>query len=132
MRYITGAEFYNSMVAAYIKQMLITVYRAFTQTKTATYFDVINPDSSSRAFSTAANYIAEHIYEKIKIGQMCEELATRHHTYPIRSKRQTGLTVQKYINNLKMQKAIEMMQYGKISRDKGGAEARLLGSSDLQ
>lgn len=122
-------EFYNSMVAAYIKQMLITVYRAFTQTKTATYFDVINPDSSSRAFSTAANYIAEHIYEKIKIGQMCEKLGYTPSYISNTFKKATGLTVQKYINNLKMQKAIEMMQYGKISETKAALK---LGYSDLQ
>ena len=122
-------EFYNSMVAAYIKQMLITVYRAFTQTKTATYFDVINPDSSSRAFSIAANYIAEHIYEKIKIGQMCEELGYTPSYISNTFKKATGLTVQKYINNLKMQKAIEMMQYGKISETKAALK---LGYSDLQ
>ena len=121
MRYITGAN--------YIKQMLITVYRAFTQTKTATYFDVINPDSSSRAFSTAANYIAEHIYEKIKIGQMCEELGYTPSYISNTFKKATGLTVQKYINNLKMQKAIEMMQYGKISETKAALK---LGYSDLQ
>ena len=60
---------------------------------------------------------------------MCEELGYTPSYISNTFKKATGLTVQKYINNLKMQKAIEMMQYGKISETKAALK---LGYSDLQ
>ena len=106
---------YPKMVETYLIQILIVVYRTFTQHEERTHYSSFSNLSLQRAVYAVIKYIDKHIYEKIEVGLVAEGLGYNVSYLSTIFRKNTGLTLQRYISNKKLQKAIELMKYSGLT-----------------
>ena len=109
------AEFYEMMVETYLLQILVSVYRSFSRQSLQVYFPTVSSESVGRSIYSVIKYIDNNIFEKLGVKEIAQTVGYNYSYISNAFKKSTGMTIQRYISNKKMQKAIELMKYGKIS-----------------
>ncbi|MHB1454055.1 MAG: AraC family transcriptional regulator [Saccharofermentanales bacterium] len=109
------AMFYHLMVETYLIQMLVLVCRSFTMSPLPIYFPAVSVDSLGRSVYVVIKYIDGHIFEKIDLKMIAHEVGYNYSYISDVFKKKTGITIQKYINNRKIQEATELLKYGKLT-----------------
>lgn len=79
------------------------------------YFPSLSEDSVGRSVYTVIKYIENNIFEKIDVKIIAKEVGYNYSYISDMFKRKTGITIQRYISNKKIQKAIELLKYGKLN-----------------
>ncbi len=109
------AMFYPLMVETYLVQMLISTCRSFILNPMPVYFPTASVDSVGRSVYSVIKYIENHIFEKMDVKHIAQEVGYNYSYISDMFKKKTGITIQRYISNKKIQKALELMRYGKLS-----------------
>lgn len=68
-----------------------------------------------RSIYSVIKYIDNNIFEKLGVKEIAQTVGYNYSYISNAFKKSTGMTIQRYISNKKVQKAIELMKYGKIS-----------------
>lgn len=109
------AMFYHLMVETYLIQVLVLVCRSFTMSPLPIYFPAVSVDSLGRSVYVVIKYIDSHIFDKIDLKTIAHEVGYNYSYISDVFKKKTGITIQKYINNRKVQEATELLKYGKLA-----------------
>ena len=124
-----STEFYNKMVETYMLQILIAVYRAFTDCQLNPYEPNGNAEMTREIVFAVIKSIESRIYEDIKVKTIAENIGYSNAYLSNLFKKNMGITIQQYINDKKIEKAIELYEVDKLSFAK---IAEKLGYSSLQ
>lgn len=124
-----STEFHEKMVETYLLQILIAVYRAFTDCQLDSYEPNGNAEMTREIVFAVIKNIENNIYENIKVKTIAENIGYSNAYLSNLFKKNMGITIQQYINNKKIEKAIEMYKIDKLSFVKIAEE---LGYSSLQ
>ena len=108
-------DFHQSMVETYLLQVLITVYRSILAKPQQMYFPAPPEDNVGRAVYAVIKYIDAHIYEKLEIKRVAQDVGYNYSYISNVFCKSMGITLQRYISNKKIQKAIELMKFGKLN-----------------
>ncbi len=109
------AMFYPLMVETYLTQIAITCCRSFVLNPMPVYFPSLSVDSVGRSVYMVIKYIENNIFEKIDVKIIAREVGYNYSYISDMFKKKTGITIQRYISNKKIQKAIELLKYGKLN-----------------
>lgn len=109
------AVFFPLMVESYLMQILISVCRSFTAPPLQVYFPTVSMDTVSRSVYSAIKYIDDNIFEALSVQEISDKIGYNYSYLSNIFKKSTGITIQRYISNKKIQKAIELMRHGKMS-----------------
>lgn len=109
------SEFYETMVQTYLIQILISVYRSFSQKAMQVYFPTVSTEALGRSIYQVIKYIDSNIYDKLGVQEIAQKVGYNYSYISNAFKKNTGMTMQHYISSKKIQKAIELMKYGKLS-----------------
>jgi AraC-like DNA-binding protein/mannose-6-phosphate isomerase-like protein (cupin superfamily) len=109
--------FYHLMVETYLIQILVLVWRSFTTNPLPIYFPAVSVDSLGRSVYTVIKFIDRNIFEKIDLKMIAHEVGYNYSYISDVFKKKTGITIQKYINNRKIQEATELLKFGKLTID---------------
>jgi AraC-like DNA-binding protein/quercetin dioxygenase-like cupin family protein len=108
-------DFYSLMVETYLIQILVSVFRTFSMQSLHAYFPAVSTESVGRSVYSVIKYIDNNIYDKISVQEIAQKIGYNYSYISNMFKKRTGMTIQHYISNKKIQKAIELMKYGKLS-----------------
>lgn len=115
-------EFYSArpgshtMIRGYLEQILVLAYRTFTETgELSPYAPNITAPSVGHTVYRVIRYVENRLFELTSIKEISEEL-NYSYTYLSRTfKQKTGMTLQRYINQKKIEKALELLRYGDLT-----------------
>ncbi|NOU67383.1 helix-turn-helix domain-containing protein [Paenibacillus sp. LMG 31461] len=116
-------EFYSqkpyshSMIRNYIEEIIVSAYRSFTQKadKVFQYTPERSPRSVGQTVYTVIRYIENNIFELESIKFLSIQLNYNPTYLSHVFKRRTGMTLQRYINHKKIEKALELLKYGNFT-----------------
>lgn len=109
------ADYYPLMVETYLLQILISVYRTLTTQRFHEYIPAKSDHSVGRAVYSVIKYIDNHIYEKIGVQEIADRVGYNYSYISSTFRQKTGMTIQRYICNRKIEKAIELIKYANLS-----------------
>lgn len=109
--------FSRTMIRNYLEEVIVLSYRAFTETsgRAPVYVAHKSPHSVGYTVYSVIRYVESHIYELKSIGTIAEKLGYSYTYLSHTFKDKTGMTLQRYINQKKVEKALEMLKYGNLS-----------------
>ena len=113
-------EFYSQethsriLIRNYLEQIMVLAYRCFTaKTEKVTRYAAPKwPRSAGGTVYSVMRYIEDHIFELKSIQTIADDLGYTHTYLSHMFKDKTGMTLQRYIANKKMEKALEILKYG--------------------
>jgi len=117
-------EFYSQrpysriMIKNYLEEIIVSSYRSFTETsanKVARYSPQKFQNSVGSTVYSVIRYVENHIFELKSIRSIAEQLGYSYTYLSHTFKDKTGMTLQRYINQKKVEKALELLKYGNIS-----------------
>ncbi|MDF2720628.1 MAG: AraC family transcriptional regulator [Paenibacillus sp.] len=116
-------EFYSrkphsrTMIRNYLEEVIVLAYRSFTETSgSATqYAPQKSEQSVGHTVYSVIRYVEQHIFELKTIKAIADDLGYSYTYLSHAFKDKTGMTLQRYINSKKVEKALEMMKYGNLS-----------------
>lgn len=109
------SEFSLEMIEAYLLQLLILAYRSFENQTYVEYFPQIELNASKRPVYLVAHYVSQHIFEKMTVQGIADELGYNFSYLSAMFKEANGMTISQYISKNKIQKSVDLMQSGKFS-----------------
>ncbi|WP_159885879.1 helix-turn-helix transcriptional regulator [Paenibacillus puerhi] len=116
-------EFYSQkphsqiMIKNYLEEIIVLAYRTFTEKDgpAPRYAPAKSAHSVGYTVYSVIRYIDNHIFELKSIRMMAEQLGYSYTYLSHTFKDKTGMTLQRYINHKKVEKALELLKYGNIS-----------------
>ncbi|NOU65402.1 helix-turn-helix domain-containing protein [Paenibacillus sp. LMG 31461] len=116
-------EFYSqkpysrTMIRNYLEEIIVSSYRSFTNKaeNVTRYATEKSPQSVGHTVYSVIRYIENHIVGLESIKTLSQELNYNSTYLSHVFKQRTGMTLQRYINHKKIEKALEMLKYGNIS-----------------
>jgi AraC-like DNA-binding protein/mannose-6-phosphate isomerase-like protein (cupin superfamily) len=109
------AEFSQIMLESYINEILIITYRSFLQKK----FSICLPEKSINAVGytvySVIRYVDENIYDIQNVKSISGFLGYSYSYLSHLFKDKMGITLQNYISLKKIEKATELIKYGRLS-----------------
>lgn len=109
--------FSHTMIRNYLEEIIVLSYRALAAN--ANHVERYSPPKSSNTVGytvySVIRYIESHLLELKSIKKMADEMGYSYTYLSHLFKDKTGMTLQRYINHKKVEKALEMIQYGGIS-----------------
>lgn len=116
-------EFYSqkpysrTMIKNYLEEVIVLSYRSFIEKsgKVARYAPQRSPHSVGYTVYSVIRYIEHNIFELKSIKTLAEDLGYSYTYLSHTFKDKTGMTLQRYINHKKVEKALEMLKYGNLS-----------------
>lgn len=116
-------EFYSQkpgskiMIKNYIEEVIVLSYRAFTEqsNKVSRYIPQKSAHSVGHTVYSVIRYVEKHIFELKSIREIAEDLGYSYTYLSHTFKDKTGMTLQRYINHKKVEKALELLKYGNLS-----------------
>lgn len=116
-------EFYSQkpfsriMIKNYLEEIIVLSYRAFTEKsgKVSRYAPQKSTHSVGYTVYSVIRYIENHIFEIKSIRSIADELGYSYTYLSHTFKDKTGMTLQRYINQKKVEKALELLKYGNLS-----------------
>lgn len=107
--------FYHLMVETYLIQILVLVWRSYTMDPLPIYLPTVSVDSLGNSVYTVIKFIDRNIFEKIDLKMIAHEVGYNYSYISDVFKKKTGITIQKYISNRKIQEATELLKFGKLT-----------------
>ncbi|MFB9753748.1 helix-turn-helix domain-containing protein [Paenibacillus hodogayensis] len=116
-------EFYShkpysrTMIRNYLEEVIVLSYRSFTETSGAVqhYAPQKSEHSVGHTVYAVIRYVEKNILELKSIQTLAKDLGYSYTYLSHVFKQKTGMTLQRYINTKKVEKAMEMMKYGNLS-----------------
>lgn len=116
-------EFYSQkplsrvMIKNYLEEIIVLSYRTFTEKngKVPRYAPQQSPNSVGHTVYSIIRYVDNHLFELKNIKTIAEDLGYSYTYISHTFKEKTGMTLQRYINHKKIEKALEMLKYGHLS-----------------
>lgn len=116
-------EFYSQkpysrmMIKNYIEEIIVLSYRAFTEktSKASRYVPQKSANSVGYTVYSVIRYVENHIFELKRIRTIADDLGYSYTYLSHTFKDKTGITLQRYINHKKVEKALELLKYGNLS-----------------
>lgn len=107
----------RTMIKNYLEEVIVLSYRSFTETsgRAPHYVAHKSPHSVGYTVYSVIRYVETHIFELKSIGTIADELGYSYTYLSHTFKDKTGMTLQRYINQKKVEKALEMLKYGNLS-----------------
>lgn len=106
---------FHMMVESYIKQILILTRRSFSEKEVP----ALPPDTSGTSVGNTIysiiRYIDDNIFEIQRVSEISSALTYNPSYISNLFKKKMGMTIQQYINSKKIEKATELLKYGKFS-----------------
>ena len=106
---------FHMMVESYIKQILILTCRSFSEKETA---PLVHDETSAAVGNTVYSvirYIDDTIFDVHRVSEVAAALNYNMSYISDLFKKKMGMTMQQYINNKRIEKALELLKYGKLS-----------------
>ncbi len=107
-----ASVFSNELINTYIKQVLFLVYRLFTCQKIGNYLLQNSANPKNDAVYTVIRYIDENLFNIRTIGDVASKLGFNSCYLSRIFKEKTGITLQTFITDRKIEKAKEMIATG--------------------
>ena len=79
------------------------------------YLPAVSVDSLGNSVYTVIKFIDRNIFEKIDLKMIAHEVGYNYSYISDVFKKKTGITIQKYISNRKIQEATELLKFGKLT-----------------
>ncbi|WP_409344542.1 helix-turn-helix domain-containing protein [Paenibacillus sp. MBLB4367] len=116
-------EFYSQkpysriMIKNYLEEIIVLAYRSFTEKdgKITRYAPQKSAQSVGYTVYSVIRYIENNIFELKSIRTIAEDLGYSYTYLSHTFKDKTGMTLQRYINHKKVEKALELLKYGNLS-----------------
>lgn len=105
----------QSMVANYCQQIIVLAARNFTEEQEQTLSHIPYQNSVSAAVYAVIRYVEKNIYSIQSIQELARDLGYNYTYLSHFFKQKTGVTLQKYINYKKVERALQLMKYGELS-----------------
>ncbi|MFC5700932.1 helix-turn-helix domain-containing protein [Cohnella faecalis] len=107
----------NIMIKNYLEEIIVLSYRAFTEKagSSTRYSPQKSPNSVGYTVYSVIRFIENHLFELGSIKSIAEKLGYSYTYLSHTFKNKTGMTLQRYISLKKIEKAMEMLNYGDIS-----------------
>lgn len=106
---------FHMMVESYIKQILILTRRAFSEKE----ISALPPDTSGTSVGNTIysiiRYIDDNIFDLQRVSEISSALTYNQSYISSLFKKKMGLTLQQYINSKRIEKAAELLKYGKFT-----------------
>lgn len=106
---------FHMMVESYIKQILILTRRTFMEKEVSSLPQDTSSTSVGNTIYSIIRYIDDNIFEIQKVSEISSNLTYNQSYISSLFKKKMGMTMQQYINSKRIEKAIEMLKYGKFS-----------------
>jgi AraC-like DNA-binding protein len=116
-------EFYSrkpysrTMIQNYLEEVIVLAYRSFTENgaRSARYAPQRSSHSVGYTVYSVIRYVENHIFEIGSIRELADQLGYSYTYLSHTFKDKTGMTLQRYINQKKVEKALELLKYGNLS-----------------
>jgi AraC-like DNA-binding protein len=107
----------RTMIRNYLEQVIVLAYRSFTEgtSKVAQYAPERSQHSVGYTVYSIIRYVENHIFELKSIQTIAKDLGYSYTYLSHTFKDKTGMTLQRYINHKKIEKAMELLKYGNLS-----------------
>ncbi|MCD9023800.1 AraC family transcriptional regulator [Cohnella silvisoli] len=107
----------NLLIKSYLEEIIVLSYRALSEKtgKIRRYSPQKSPHSVGFTVYTVMRHIDNHLLQLRSIKSIAENLGYSYTYLSHTFKDKTGMTLQRYINLKKVEKALEMINYGGIS-----------------
>jgi AraC-like DNA-binding protein len=106
---------FHMMVESYIKQILILTRRSFSEKEIFTFQHDFTSASVGNTIYSVIRYIDDNIFDIHKVSEISNALNYNQSYISDLFKKKMGMTMQKYINGKRIEKALELLKYGKLS-----------------
>jgi len=102
------------LIKSYLEQIIVLAYRCFTAKteKVARFAATGGSKSAGGTVYAVMRYVEDRIFELKSIRSIADDLGYTHTYLSHMFKDKTGMTLQRYIANKKMEKALEILKYG--------------------
>lgn len=116
----------RTMIKNYLEEVIVLSYRSFTETsdRPPQYVSRKSPHSVGYTVYSVIRYVEKHILELKSIQTIADDLGYNYTYLSHAFKDKTGMTLQRYITHKKVEKALEMLQYGNLSIQEIAARLR--------
>lgn len=108
-------DYSSLMLNAYLHQIIILAYRNFFDVWEREYLPEKTVDHAKQVIYQIINYIDNNLYEIDKLELITERLGYSYSYLSHIFTRETGLTIQKYFNKKRFEKAIEWLRDDNLS-----------------
>jgi len=106
---------FHMMVESYIKQILILTRRSFGEKEIPTLQHDITSTSVGNTIYSIIRYIDDNIFDIHMVSDISSALTYNQSYISNLFKKKMGMTMQQYINSKRIEKALELLRYGKLS-----------------
>ena len=106
---------FHMMVESYIKQILILTRRAFMEKEVLNLPQDTSSTSVGNTIYSIIRYIDDNIFDIQRVAELSSALTYNQSYVSSLFKNKMGMTMQQYINSKRIEKAIELLKYGKFS-----------------
>lgn len=108
-------HFSDIMVEAYIKQILVQVYRLFISEKANVFVPETSKNVISKPIYSVISYIDNHIFEIDKVKSISEKLGYSQCYLSHLFKEKMGITLQRYLTTKKIETSLNLLSQHKYS-----------------
>lgn len=108
-------EFSNMMIESFAKLIIILTHRSFRQDEKLTPLPIKTINAVGYTVYSVIRYIDNNIYDIHDVKCISENLGYSYSYLSHLFRDKMGITLQNYINCKKIEKAIELMKYGRLS-----------------
>ncbi|GAA3404262.1 AraC family transcriptional regulator [Paenibacillus hodogayensis] len=107
----------RTMIRNYLEEVIVLSYRSFTETsgRTVPYSPQKSANSVGYTVYSVIRYVEKHIFGLKTIRTIADDLGYSYTYLSHTFKDKTGMTLQRYINHKKAEKALELLKYGNLS-----------------
>jgi AraC-like DNA-binding protein/mannose-6-phosphate isomerase-like protein (cupin superfamily) len=109
------SDFSLIMLESYINEILIFTYRSFLQKKFSICLPVKSINAVGYTVYSVIRYVEENIYDIQNVKSISGFLGYSYSYLSHLFKDKMGITLQNYINRRKIEKAIELIKYGRLN-----------------
>jgi AraC-like DNA-binding protein len=106
---------FHMMVESYIKQILILTRRSFSENGISALPPGTSGTSVGNTIYSIIRYIDDNIFNIRRVSEISSALTYNQSYISDLFKKKMGMTMQQYINNKRIEKAAELLKYGKFS-----------------
>ncbi len=106
---------FHMMVESYIKQILILTHRSFGEKEVSTLPSEAASTSVGNTIYSIIRYIDDNIFDINRVSEISNALTYNQSYISNLFKKKMGMTMQQYINGKRIEKATELLKYGKFS-----------------
>lgn len=106
---------FHMMVESYIKQILILTRRSFGEKEIPSLQQDITSASVGNTIYSVIRYIDDNIFDIHMVSEISSALTYNKSYISNLFQKKMGMTMQQYINSKRIEKALELLRYGKLS-----------------